>query len=101
MKAPERAALFSRGLAAIRSLEAVYPEFQPLISIRNQLQFLLSQTGGATPNREALAQINIGYLTARTVECRNELIAAVLYECSAEVKSMLSRPKLEGGKTLV
>lgn len=88
----ERAALFQQGIAAICRLEQIYPDYPPFVSIHNQLQFLAEQCGLPVLDRDRLAQINLGYITMREVETRDESIADLLYRCSAEAKAMQARP---------
>jgi len=40
-------------------------------------------------NREGLARINLGYITMREVEPRDDATADLLYLVSAEVKKMI------------
>lgn len=87
----ERAALFEQGVTAISRLQQIYPDYPPFESIHNQLVFLLEQCSAAVPNRDALAQINLGYITMREVETRDNTIADLLYRCSAEAKAMQAR----------
>jgi hypothetical protein len=88
MTKQERIALFQRAKKEIATLEKRYPGYPPFESIQNQLQFLIDQCDVNTPDFVALAQINLGYLAMREVESRNDAIADLLYEVSAEVKAM-------------
>jgi hypothetical protein len=87
----ERISLFQRAILAIEKLEREYPSYPPFMSIHNQLLFLLDQASGSPFNREGLAKINLGYITMREVEARDDAAADLFYLVSAEVKKMLGK----------
>jgi hypothetical protein len=85
----ERILLFQKAVLAIEKLEREYPSYPPFISIHNQLLFLLDQASGKPVDREGLAHINLGYITMREVEARDEAAAELFYLVSAEAKNMI------------
>ncbi len=89
MTAEERISLFQRAILAIEKLEREYPSYPPFESIHNQLLFLFDQASGHAVNREGLARINLGYITMREVETRDDAAADLFYLVSAEAKNML------------
>lgn len=84
----ERLLLFQKAVQAIETLEAAYPSYPPFISIHNQLLYLIAVVSGQAVDVTGLAQINLGYITMREVESRDEGVATVLYSVSAEVDRM-------------
>ena len=89
MTTEERVRLFQQAILAIEKLERAYPGYPPFQSIHNQLLFLLDQLSGHGVNREGLARINLGYITMREVEPRDDATADLLCLVSAEVKKMI------------
>jgi hypothetical protein len=85
----ERIRLFQQAILAIEKLEREYPSYPPFVSIHNQLLFLLDQASGQARDREGLARINVGYITMREVEARDDASADLFYLVSAEVKEMI------------
>jgi hypothetical protein len=88
MTTEERVSLFQRAILSIEKLERKYPSYPPFESIHNQLLFLLGQASGQSVNRDGLAQINLGYITMREVEARDNAAADLFYLVSAEAKKM-------------
>jgi hypothetical protein len=84
--------LFQQALLAAVKLERDQPGYPPFISIHNQLLYLLDLETGRSADRTKLDQINIGYITMREVETKNEAIAELFYKVSAEVKRMQRSP---------
>ena len=89
MTKEERVNLFQTGILAIEKLERDYPSYPPFESIHNQLLFLLEQASGSPIDREGLGRINLGYITMREVESRDNDAADLFYLISAEVKKMI------------
>jgi hypothetical protein len=92
MTMEERILIFQQALQAMERLESNYPGFPPFLSIQNQLAFLLGQVTGQPKDRDKLESINLGYISMREVEQRDDAAADLLYLASAEAKKMLYEP---------
>jgi hypothetical protein len=90
MTSSERIALFEQAIKVIKRLEEKIPSFPPFESIHNQLIFLLEQASGAAPDCSGLARINLGLITVREVEDRDDAAAEIFYEVSGEADKMLA-----------
>jgi len=84
----ERLKLFQMATTRMDSLLIQYPAYLPFVSIQNQLGYLISLVTGQNQKREGLAKINIGFITMREVEARDDKIADLLYSVSSEVDKM-------------
>ncbi len=85
MNNAERIQLFQHATSEVTHLLQENPGFPPFVSIYNQLQFLIQLASGAPVDPAGLMHINIGQLTVREVEQRDDHTANVLYSVSGEV----------------
>jgi hypothetical protein len=82
-----RIQLFELAAEQCDHLLARFPDRQPLLSIRHQLDYLLAVTRGEQ-DRSRLGEIVIGALAAREVEPLSVEAAGVFYKVAAEVRLM-------------
>jgi Tsi6 len=88
MDTSEQLVLFKRALEKIKELELKEPQFPPFTSIHNQLVYLIDLVSGhADPKK--LSEINLGYITMRELEPRDEKAADILYSASAEAQKLI------------
>ena len=71
-----------------RKLLATNPQFQPLLSIEAQLQYLIGIAEGQVSDRSRLNEIIIGVYAAREFEDRDMNFANLLYEVEGIVDLM-------------
>lgn len=64
------------------------PQFQPLLSIQAQLQYLIGIVEGVVKDRSRLNEIIVGIYAAREFETRDMAFANLLYEVQAIANSM-------------
>jgi hypothetical protein len=58
--------LLDRTIAQVKSYEQSFPEFETIVSVRRQLEFMNTcSTGGHVPTKEELQSINVGLLAVR------------------------------------
>ncbi|WP_288105669.1 immunity protein Tsi6 family protein [Limnobacter sp.] len=84
-----RLVLFKKSLEEASALYRRCPNFFPLLSAINQLEFLIDFEQG-NENFEKLKTIDIGLLAAREIESFDEGLAELLHQVSSEVRDMLS-----------
>lgn len=66
------------------------PQFQPLLSVQAQLEYLLGVAEGSITDRSKLDKIIIGVYAAREFESRDMDFANLLYQVEEIVDSMKS-----------
>ncbi|WP_440994564.1 immunity protein Tsi6 family protein [Cysteiniphilum litorale] len=84
----DRKLLFETALLECKILLDKYPENVSLISIFNQIEYLLALTTNASCDRSRLNEITIGVITAREIESLDERVADLLYKVSGEARLM-------------
>jgi hypothetical protein len=84
-----RIQLFEQAAEQCHRLLARFPDRQSLLSIRQQLDYLLAVSRGEQ-DRSRLSEIIIGAQTAREVEPLSPEAAGVFYKVAAEVRLMQS-----------
>jgi len=77
-------------LQRCRELLVCDPDFPPLLSIKVQLEYLISVANGKNIERERLKEIIVGQYAAREFEDREMAFANMLYEVVEVVKSLES-----------
>ena len=85
----QRARLFESALNECDRLLLKFPGRQSLLSIRQQLEYLLALAQGGQ-DHSRLKEIIIGSLTAREIEPLSADAAEVFYKVSTEVRLMQS-----------
>jgi len=83
----QRTGLFEQAINECDQLLAKFPGRQSLLSIRQQLEYLIALAQGGQ-DRSRLKDIIIGPLTAREIEPLSEKAANVFYKVSAEARLM-------------
>ena len=79
--------IFEDALAEVCRLAESYPESRAIVSIIDQLRYVIDVETGANFDRSLLVKINIGVLTAREIEDLDLGVAKKLYAVSAIIKS--------------
>ena len=87
MDMTQRTDLFNKAVGECDQLLAKFPGRQSLLSIRQQLEYLLALVQGGQ-DRSRLKDIIIGPLTAREIEPLSAEAAEIFYKVSAEVRLM-------------
>jgi len=83
----QRIDLFEQAINECDKLLAKFPGRQSLLSIRQQLEYLLALAQGGQ-DRSRLKDIIIGPLTAREIEPLSAKAANIFYKVSAEARLM-------------
>ena len=91
----KRFELFAEALGLCNGLLLEFPGRQALLSIREQLLYLMAVVRDERA-ADRLGEITIGVLTAREVEPLSEVAAGVFYKVSAEARDMQSQGKGDG-----
>jgi hypothetical protein len=79
---------FQTALDRCARLLAQYPQSRALVSIMEQLRYLIGVESGAVSDRSRIRSINIGVLAAREVEDMDQEVAELLHSISAEARGM-------------
>jgi hypothetical protein len=80
--------LLRRALDECRKRRTKMPEFQPLLSIEKQLEYLIELENGQRSDTQRMADLNLGLLAARELEPGDMELANLIYDVTAEVKEM-------------
>ncbi len=83
-----RIGLFQTAKAAMADLHVRFPEANAIVSISNQLDYLIGLEEGTEADRGRLSEIIIGVLAAREIEPRSEKAADLLYQVVDETDRM-------------
>lgn len=83
-----RLELFEEAMRKCNELIQLYPDLVVLVSIKNQIEYLLQLENKTNSDRSRLVDIIIGIQTAREIEQVDENAAELFYEVSSEVKRM-------------
>lgn len=82
--------IIDKAIADSIKLTADYPNFQPLASVKTQLQYLRGILDGTVKNRSRLNEIIIGIYAAKELEERDMDFANVLYDVEIIVDQLKS-----------
>lgn len=78
--------LFRSALVETEERLKIFPNFQLLISIKNQLIYLIKLMDGAETDRAMLSTIIIGHYAVREFEDSDPSYAGLLQKCQYEVE---------------
>lgn len=84
----DRLQLYENGLESVSQLLAQYPSSGALLSVKNQIQYLLDLEQGVIADRSRLKEITIGALTAREIEPLDDAAAEIFYQIGSAAKTM-------------
>jgi len=93
MTNPERLDLLQKTLGRIYEMEKATPGSLPLISIHNQILYLIALISGKPVNKAELGEINLGFIAMREVESQDAEAAGLCYKVAREVTLMKSEPE--------
>lgn len=78
--------LFKRALLETEQRLRIFPDFQLLVSVKNQLNYLIQLSDGMEADRAQLSTIIIGHYAAREFEESDPEYASLLRKCQYEVE---------------
>jgi len=81
--------MFSEAKRRLGDLYERYPEASVVVSMQNQLDYLIQIESGESTDRSRLKEIVLGVQTAREIEPRDEETAAFMYEVTDAVQEMI------------
>lgn len=84
-----RIELFKEAKRKLIDLYQRFPDATVIVSMQNQLDYLIQLELGEAFDRERLQEIIIGVQTAREIEPRDKDTASLMYEVANEVQAML------------
>lgn len=88
--------LFRSALVETEEKLKVFPNFQLLISIRNQLIYLIRLMDGTETDRTVLSTIIIGLYAVREFEESDPTYASLLQKCQYEVEVLRTGVRRRG-----
>lgn len=88
--------LFRNALMETEERLNIFPSFQVLLSVRNQLNYLIQLADGIETDRTLLSTIIIGHYAAREFEDSDPLYASLLQRCQYEVEVLKTGVRRNG-----
>jgi hypothetical protein len=86
--AMNRLSLFKQTLEACQKRRIQRPNSRPLLSIENQLEYLVALEQGQRSDAELISNLNLGLLAARELEPHDMELANLIYDVTEAVKQM-------------
>jgi hypothetical protein len=79
--------LIQKATALVEARLQERPDFRPLLSIKNQLNYLSDYIAG-TVDGARLKDINVGLVAAREIEGWDDELAALLHQLAAKTRAL-------------
>jgi len=83
--------LFTTAFIECQKMILKYPDFPPLLSVCNQLQYLIELAEGKRHDSQLLETINLGLIAAREIEAIDVELADLLHKVNAELDQLICR----------
>lgn len=83
-------AIFNKALVGLNKLVGEFPSNILVKSIKLQLKYLIDLEEGKEKDRSRLPEINLGLITVREIEGKDDELANILYEVNSIAKAMMT-----------